>query len=350
MSLFDLQDVCIAIGSIATLDLQMVVDLIGIYGLKGPYCTLTTTNWFLQALSMIPRGSWGDVARRFTMIRWAIATIQSQAIQSQQSSRNYPVASYPVTTIQSQLSSRKLSSHNIQSQAIQSQAIQSQQSSRNYPVATIQSQGAKPKAGRLLTTGTRCNHRNTAFQLIQTMSCCSLDWFLKSTAGSHKYWIRDSRTDTQLNVLSIRRGFWECDFLKDRKSQNSGTAIGRGHVRRPPPSCARLARWPRKEGGRWRFVLARKRAVVTGLARRGACFIARECWPHMTRRCMSMAAGRWAASRVAGRAGDARWSTPGRAAVRTMLRRWKLAGRPLPLLGCTAWSTLAGAVVRRWPA
>ncbi|KZV24655.1 hypothetical protein F511_15034 [Dorcoceras hygrometricum] len=62
---------CIAIGSIATLDLPMVVDLIGIYGLKGPYCTLTTTNWFLQALSVIPRGSWGDVARRFTMIRWA---------------------------------------------------------------------------------------------------------------------------------------------------------------------------------------------------------------------------------------------------------------------------------------
>ncbi|KZV31209.1 hypothetical protein F511_14904 [Dorcoceras hygrometricum] len=42
----------------------MVVDLIGIYGLKGPYCTLTTTNWFLQALSVIPRRSWGDVARR----------------------------------------------------------------------------------------------------------------------------------------------------------------------------------------------------------------------------------------------------------------------------------------------
>ncbi|KZV26218.1 hypothetical protein F511_44115 [Dorcoceras hygrometricum] len=60
MSLFDLKDVRIAIGSIATLDLPMVVDLIGIYGLKGPYCTLTTTNWFLQALSVIPRGSWGD--------------------------------------------------------------------------------------------------------------------------------------------------------------------------------------------------------------------------------------------------------------------------------------------------
>ncbi|KZV46641.1 hypothetical protein F511_12955 [Dorcoceras hygrometricum] len=48
-------DICIAIGSIATLDLPMVVDLIGIYGLKGPYCTLTTTNWFLQALSVISR-------------------------------------------------------------------------------------------------------------------------------------------------------------------------------------------------------------------------------------------------------------------------------------------------------
>ncbi|KZV38737.1 F-box family protein [Dorcoceras hygrometricum] len=35
MSLFDLQDVCIAIGSLATLDLPMVVDLIGIYVLKG---------------------------------------------------------------------------------------------------------------------------------------------------------------------------------------------------------------------------------------------------------------------------------------------------------------------------
>ncbi|KZV52441.1 hypothetical protein F511_20298 [Dorcoceras hygrometricum] len=64
MSLFDLQDVRIAIVSIEILDLPMVVDLIGIYGLKGPYCTLTTTNWFLQALSVIPKGSWGDVARR----------------------------------------------------------------------------------------------------------------------------------------------------------------------------------------------------------------------------------------------------------------------------------------------
>ncbi|KZV27983.1 hypothetical protein F511_25860 [Dorcoceras hygrometricum] len=70
MSLFDLQDVCIVIGSLATLDLPMVVDLIGIYVLKGPNYTLTTTNWFLQALSVIPRGSWGDVSRRFTMIRW----------------------------------------------------------------------------------------------------------------------------------------------------------------------------------------------------------------------------------------------------------------------------------------
>ncbi|KZT75629.1 hypothetical protein F511_47345 [Dorcoceras hygrometricum] len=48
----------------------MVVDLIGIFVLKGPYCTLTMIDWFLQALSVIPKGSWGDVARRFTMIRW----------------------------------------------------------------------------------------------------------------------------------------------------------------------------------------------------------------------------------------------------------------------------------------
>ncbi|KZV41343.1 hypothetical protein F511_36542 [Dorcoceras hygrometricum] len=52
MSLFDLQDVCIAIGSLATLDLPMVVDLIGIYVLKGPYCTLTTTNWLIGGRSI----------------------------------------------------------------------------------------------------------------------------------------------------------------------------------------------------------------------------------------------------------------------------------------------------------
>ncbi|KZV20892.1 hypothetical protein F511_36001 [Dorcoceras hygrometricum] len=81
MSLFDLRDVCIVIGSLATLDVPMVVDLIGIYVLKGPYCTLTTTNWFLQALSVIPRDSWGDVARRFTLIRWAPRRQQGNALK-----------------------------------------------------------------------------------------------------------------------------------------------------------------------------------------------------------------------------------------------------------------------------
>ncbi|KZV54304.1 hypothetical protein F511_15403 [Dorcoceras hygrometricum] len=92
MSLFDLQDVCIAIGSIATLDLSMVVDLIGIYGLKGPYCTLTTTDWFFQALSVIPRGSWGDVTRRFTMIRWA-GSSHKLAGQSSASTSRVPYCS-----------------------------------------------------------------------------------------------------------------------------------------------------------------------------------------------------------------------------------------------------------------
>ncbi|KZV21854.1 hypothetical protein F511_19784 [Dorcoceras hygrometricum] len=58
------------------------VDLIGIYGLKGPYCTLTMTNWFWQALSVIPRGSWGDVSRRFTMIRWAQKLKISKSIKT----------------------------------------------------------------------------------------------------------------------------------------------------------------------------------------------------------------------------------------------------------------------------
>ncbi|KZV31983.1 aldose 1-epimerase [Dorcoceras hygrometricum] len=66
----DIQDVCMAIESLTTLDLPMVVESIGIYELKRPYYMLAMTYWFLQAISVIPRGSWGDVARRFTLIRW----------------------------------------------------------------------------------------------------------------------------------------------------------------------------------------------------------------------------------------------------------------------------------------
>ncbi|KZV26525.1 hypothetical protein F511_18877 [Dorcoceras hygrometricum] len=95
MSLFDLQDVCIVIGSPATLDLPMVVDLIGIYGLKGPYCTQTTTNWFFQALSVIPRGSWHDVAMRFTMIRWASPKFSRPPLLSQSRRRRPPPSSPP---------------------------------------------------------------------------------------------------------------------------------------------------------------------------------------------------------------------------------------------------------------
>ncbi|KZV24092.1 hypothetical protein F511_20222 [Dorcoceras hygrometricum] len=66
------------IGSLATLDLPMIVDLIKIFELKGSYCTLTMTDWFLQALSVIPSRSWGDVARHFTMIRWGVQSSQEQ--------------------------------------------------------------------------------------------------------------------------------------------------------------------------------------------------------------------------------------------------------------------------------
>ncbi|KZV29406.1 hypothetical protein F511_18524 [Dorcoceras hygrometricum] len=48
----------------------MVIDPIGIFEFKGSYCMLAMIYWLLQTLSVIPRGSWGDVVRCFTMIRW----------------------------------------------------------------------------------------------------------------------------------------------------------------------------------------------------------------------------------------------------------------------------------------
>ncbi|KZV44236.1 pentatricopeptide repeat-containing protein-like [Dorcoceras hygrometricum] len=54
MSLFDLRDVCMVIGSLATLDLPMVVDLIGIYVLKGPYYNNTTLQTLDIAAPLLP--------------------------------------------------------------------------------------------------------------------------------------------------------------------------------------------------------------------------------------------------------------------------------------------------------
>ncbi|KZV48314.1 hypothetical protein F511_41939 [Dorcoceras hygrometricum] len=48
----------------------MIIDSVEIFELKGAYYTLTMTDWFLQTLPVIPRGSWADVARRFIMVRW----------------------------------------------------------------------------------------------------------------------------------------------------------------------------------------------------------------------------------------------------------------------------------------
>ncbi|KZV52889.1 hypothetical protein F511_16113 [Dorcoceras hygrometricum] len=70
MSLFDLQDVCIAIGSLATLDLPMVVDLIGIYVLKGPYwhhknyTTKTLASYLGRPLLSPPHAATDTTVRR----------------------------------------------------------------------------------------------------------------------------------------------------------------------------------------------------------------------------------------------------------------------------------------------
>ncbi|KZV34389.1 hypothetical protein F511_33742 [Dorcoceras hygrometricum] len=62
-------------------DCLLLISLIDWYESAGPYYTLTTTNWFLQELSVIPRGSWGDVARRFTMIRWFLSDISDMLLR-----------------------------------------------------------------------------------------------------------------------------------------------------------------------------------------------------------------------------------------------------------------------------
>ncbi|KZV54909.1 pyrophosphate--fructose 6-phosphate 1-phosphotransferase subunit beta-like [Dorcoceras hygrometricum] len=71
----------------------MIVDLIGIFELKGPYCMLTMNDWFLQTLSVIPSGTWDDVARLFTMIRWGPWDIHLKHTKS--CSANFSPPSFP---------------------------------------------------------------------------------------------------------------------------------------------------------------------------------------------------------------------------------------------------------------
>ncbi|KZV32456.1 hypothetical protein F511_15714 [Dorcoceras hygrometricum] len=53
----DLQDVCMTIESLTTLDLPMVIGSIGIYELKGPYYTLTMTDWCIDHFLPLRPGS-----------------------------------------------------------------------------------------------------------------------------------------------------------------------------------------------------------------------------------------------------------------------------------------------------
>ncbi|KZV40383.1 fanciful K+ uptake-b family transporter [Dorcoceras hygrometricum] len=81
MSLFDLQDVCIAIGSPETLDLPMVVDMIGIYVLKGPYLRIDGG----RSIPVVDRIG-GSTAAYSLKCRFPPETGRSQAPRRQQGS------------------------------------------------------------------------------------------------------------------------------------------------------------------------------------------------------------------------------------------------------------------------
>ncbi|KZV46123.1 cation-chloride cotransporter 2-like [Dorcoceras hygrometricum] len=72
MSLLIPKIYCMAIEFLVTLDLSMVVDTVGIFEIKGPYFLLIMVEWFLQTLSVIPRESFADAARRFIMLVVAV--------------------------------------------------------------------------------------------------------------------------------------------------------------------------------------------------------------------------------------------------------------------------------------
>ncbi|KZV25361.1 hypothetical protein F511_07245 [Dorcoceras hygrometricum] len=57
----------------------MFVGSVGIYELNGPYCKLTMTDWFLQTVSVIPRGSWDDVARA---LPWSDCCVDNSPLPS----------------------------------------------------------------------------------------------------------------------------------------------------------------------------------------------------------------------------------------------------------------------------
>ncbi|KZV41714.1 F-box protein [Dorcoceras hygrometricum] len=84
MSLFDLQDVCIAIGSLATLDLPMVVDLIQIYVLKGPYLRIDGG----RSIPVVDRIG-GSTAAYSLKCRFPRETGRSQAPKRQQEAHGW---------------------------------------------------------------------------------------------------------------------------------------------------------------------------------------------------------------------------------------------------------------------
>ncbi|KZV35218.1 hypothetical protein F511_43251 [Dorcoceras hygrometricum] len=65
-------------------------------------------------------------------------------------------------------------------------------------------------------------YRTTLVRTFQVVTICRVDKL------SLKYWIRDSHTDTQLNVLSTRRGFREVRLPKSQQGSNRDLTLLRG--------------------------------------------------------------------------------------------------------------------------
>ncbi|KZV27235.1 hypothetical protein F511_04688 [Dorcoceras hygrometricum] len=86
----------------------------------------------------------------------------------------------------------------------------------------LSSRKLSTKAGIILKTGTRRNTRNAAFQLNHTTSRCSLDWFLKSTAG-HPVATLKSKNDRKVLMAEESTKSW-ADTDSDSSSSSSSSS------------------------------------------------------------------------------------------------------------------------------
>ncbi|KZV44623.1 pentatricopeptide repeat-containing protein chloroplastic [Dorcoceras hygrometricum] len=225
-------------GSLATLDLPMVVDLIGIYGLKGPYSTLTTTDW---SGIVIPEPQW----------LWATASCIPEPLRVTQVLDSKLPHGYSAQCVEHE--KRISGNHIIQfrklSRSVRSDRRSELRLTKEFQIWSLTGLTNLPQSTekrRVLETPVGARHKCQTGDLLNTLYSSKR---IASRILYSKALLEQKNQSTTIRVIAHCSFFaFFFQLLKALKRGIERTVLARGTQRYQP--CSKLRRLPSRIGGR----------------------------------------------------------------------------------------------------